>query len=239
MASGPDWWQARNVIDANSSADDYAPVILGQLKWFATNAYDECEANLPAGAGTNLDALVGSLSNTDNWAVANVGQLKNMARPFYDRLIEEGVCTNYPWTAAVTDDVDNAVANIGQLKSMFNFTLTVDTDADGLADWWEMHWFSSLTNQTAAHTGNSNFIRRYTVPKRDWLADELRQRTDRERTRAELITQGRTNEAARLPVYVIRPKPQWLVSAELADEPVKDPVKDPVETPKEIEVEKP
>ena len=56
-----------------------------------------------------------------------------MAKPFYDRLIEVGMATNYPWTAATGDDSDFGAANLGQLKNVFDFDLT-DSDDDGLPD---------------------------------------------------------------------------------------------------------
>jgi hypothetical protein len=144
--SSPQWWTARNVLDTNAPAD-YAPVLLGQLKWAATNAFDELKEHLSGGMGTNTLVFDASLSATDNWQVANVGQLKQVAQPYWDRLIAEGYTNSPPWTTNATgDDVDWALANIGQLKNLFNFDVATDSNTNGLPDWWEIHWFGSITN---------------------------------------------------------------------------------------------
>ena len=124
----PSWWTSRSVINTNAaSTNDFAAANAGQLKWFATNAYDELEDNLPGGAGTNLANLIATFTLTNNYYAINQGQLKNVAKPFYDRLIDEGCCTNYPWTTNTTaDDKDFACANIGQLKKVFSFDITGD-----------------------------------------------------------------------------------------------------------------
>jgi hypothetical protein len=121
----------------NSAPSDYAPLVQGQLKWMATNACLELESGLPGGAGTNTQAIVAAFQNTNNWLAVNVGQLKAVAKPFHDRLIEQGFATNYPWTSTTADDVDYAVANIGQVKALFAFDVTLDSDEDGLPDAWE------------------------------------------------------------------------------------------------------
>lgn len=89
----------------------------------ATNAYDELEEGLPGGAGTNLAAIVAGFSATNNAHAANAGQLKWLAAQFYGRLIEVDYTNAYPWTAATTDDVDQATANIGQMKYLFSFNI--------------------------------------------------------------------------------------------------------------------
>ncbi|MBA4388962.1 MAG: hypothetical protein C0404_13355 [Verrucomicrobia bacterium] len=124
---------------------------MGQLKWMATNAAAELEAGLPGGAGTGVWAVVQDFSATNNWLTVNVGQLKQVAAPFYDRLIAVGFTNDYPWTSnTTTDDVDYAIANIGQLKELFGFDATTDADADTLPDWWEIKYFGSIAAQNAA-----------------------------------------------------------------------------------------
>lgn len=137
-AQAPSWWSARGVL-TNSAAADYAPLTLGQLKWMATNAYVELNTSLSGlgGAGTNVQSLVFGFAATNNAQVANVGQLKQVAVAYYDRLIAVGYATNYPWSGSTTDDVDRAVANLGQLKNLFSFDIGTDADGDGLANWRE------------------------------------------------------------------------------------------------------
>jgi hypothetical protein len=139
------------VLETNVAPADYAPLVLGQLKWMATNAYLELDARLPGGAGSAVSNLVRSFENTNNWLTVNVGQLKAVAQPFYDRLIEAGYTENYAWTAATNDDRDYAIATIGQLKFVFDFDAS-DRDADGLPDDWETERFGNLSQ-----TGGGDF----------------------------------------------------------------------------------
>ena len=153
----PAWWSERGVIDSSSAPSEYSPVVLGQLKWMATNAYAEIEENLPNGAGDDLRNLIWGFSISNNYYVANVGQLKYVGSNVYVRLITEGYTNGYPWTqATATDDVDQAIVNLGQLKFVFDFALTNDTDTDSLFDWWEEHYFGSLTNQAGSDDYDSD-----------------------------------------------------------------------------------
>ena len=147
-SAAPAWWVARHVTDTNAPVADFSPLIVGQLKWMATNAADELELRLPGGAGASVLDLIRNFSGTDNYVTVNLGQLKRVAAPFYDRLITEGYTTVYPWSGADTTN-DYALANLGQLKHLFSFDLTGDQDADGLPDWWEIRYFNSITNEGA------------------------------------------------------------------------------------------
>ena len=164
FSSPPAWWTSRGVLSTGSVVStDYAALNLGQLKWMATNACDELQANLPpigSGAGSTVQVLVAGFSISNNYVTANVGQLKAVARPTYDRLIAEGFTNDYPWTeGTTTDDVDYAIANLGQLKHVFDFSLTNSADGDSIPDWWEIHWFGdtaqSGTNDSDADTLNN------------------------------------------------------------------------------------
>ncbi len=144
-AAGPQWWIDRGVIDSSATPNNYGPVNLGQLKAMATAAYDEMEQDLPGGAGADVTTLVKSWyqleldgsfhlvggkrvpltgPTTDNFAAANLGQMKAVAKPFYDQLMAIGYSDQYPWNGSDADAPDNfALANIGQLKNVFNFDL--------------------------------------------------------------------------------------------------------------------
>jgi Bacterial TSP3 repeat len=84
-----------------------------------------------------------------------IGQLKAIAHPFYYHLNETNSTwlaaertangTNhpnsiYPWTAAIEDDANKAIATTGQLKAVFSLRFgmlpptTLDTDGDGLTN---------------------------------------------------------------------------------------------------------
>jgi len=45
FAQSPAWWHARGAVDTNLTVHDYAPLNIGQLKWFASKARDEMCAN--------------------------------------------------------------------------------------------------------------------------------------------------------------------------------------------------
>ncbi len=123
-ANYPQWWIDRGVVVSGVVTNDYGPVNQGQLKWIATKGYEELQANLPGGAGSNLTVLIQSFSLTNaNYAPVNIGQLKNVAKPFYDRLIEVGYTNAYPWPESSTNRNDYAMANIGQVKYLFSFDL--------------------------------------------------------------------------------------------------------------------
>ncbi len=103
----PDWWIMRGVVNTNATAtNDWVVANIGQVKHLASMAWDELNA-LPGGAGftlsfTNTDGYAavntGQLkelatnfyarllmpypwigaTNVNDWAIANVGQVKNL-----------------------------------------------------------------------------------------------------------------------------------------------------------------
>ena len=136
-ASEPAWWGDRGVIDRNRPSQDFAAANQGQAKHFAFQAYLEMEESLPGGAGLAISSLVNGFTGQGNYAPVNLGQLKALAQPFYDRLIAVGAATNYPWAGSMQQSADFALANIGQMKNLFNFDPGWDTDEDGMPDAWE------------------------------------------------------------------------------------------------------
>ncbi|MFZ4394269.1 MAG: phospholipase effector Tle1 domain-containing protein [Kiritimatiellia bacterium] len=125
LAAPPAWWTTRGVLATNAaSTNDYAVANLGQLKWFATNALTEFDAQLSTegGAGAPLRSRVASLcaATGSDYRAINLGMLKNTAAPFYDRL-----GSNYPWSGFSTNDY--AVANLGQLKWAFDLNVLNST----------------------------------------------------------------------------------------------------------------
>ena len=149
LAMYPQWWSDSGVISHDSLVtNDFAAVNQGQVKWIALNAYEHMQANLTEGAGADVSNLVYSFSTTNNYFPVNQGQLKHIATIVYDRLIDAGYATDYPWTNSPTAN-DYALANIGQVKALFDFNLdNSDTDGDGLRDMWELTYFGGLTETT-------------------------------------------------------------------------------------------
>ena len=134
------WWVDRNVL-TGGTVNDYAAVNQGQLKWIATNAYDEMQAYLPWSGDMTLPALVAGFSNSNNWCGVNVGQAKYVGSFFWNRLMECAYTNAYPWGEGSNDW---AAVNIGQIKQLFNFSISDDTDENGLRDWWERRFFGDV-----------------------------------------------------------------------------------------------
>jgi alpha-tubulin suppressor-like RCC1 family protein/chitodextrinase len=93
---------------------------------------------------------------SDDYQAMNVGQLKHVAKPFYDRLAAVGYSGPplvagqlYPWGPS-TDDY--MVANIGQVKHIFSFDirsflfLKMDSDGDGLINSIELDLGTNPSN---------------------------------------------------------------------------------------------
>jgi len=164
----PAWWFGRSVIvplnptdstpnwpGSYPTSDDYAVINQGQLKNFATQAYNELQAHAPSWVwSTSQGAALSNLitnwnpANGDAYAVVNLGQLKTVAQPFYDVLIQIGYTNAYPWTGVGADDY--SVANIGQAKNLFSFDVGLDSDNNGLPDWWEMKYFGQTGNGSSS-----------------------------------------------------------------------------------------
>jgi hypothetical protein len=162
LAQNPAWWTRRNVLDDSAGTNDFAPAVQGQLKWIASMACEELQTNLWDGAGSNVQQMVDGFPNSNNLAPLNIGQLKNTAKPFYDRLFELGltndyptdVTNRYPWTSTPADDDDYAPVTVGQLKYVFSFDL--DVDGDGMANWWEDGYGLDSTTNDASEDADSD-----------------------------------------------------------------------------------
>lgn len=59
-ATPPSWWTGRGVLLPGAPANDYAVANLGELRQMALLTYQEMQASLPGGPGSNLGALVNS-----------------------------------------------------------------------------------------------------------------------------------------------------------------------------------
>lgn len=157
LASAPGWWSERDVLTVGAP-NDYGMLNQGQLKQLATQAAAEMDEKLPGGAGVEISSLIaawrqppliGTIRN--DYAPVVHGQLKTVAKLFYDRLISESYTGGplvpgkiYPWTPTRLDDANFSIANIGQAKRIFSFDLsaytlsltdpTADGDHDGLTN---------------------------------------------------------------------------------------------------------
>jgi hypothetical protein len=162
----PNWWTSQGVVNNSSvSPDNFVAVNQGQLKNIALAAFKEFESRLPGGAGfdvtqvidrfTQVDIVSGQRvpktgTQTEDFAVVTLGQLKSIARPFYTRLEAVGLGNVFPWPAAGLSD-DFAIANQGQLKRLFSFYVT-DSDGDGIFDAWEQYYRLDANDPADAST---------------------------------------------------------------------------------------
>ncbi len=119
----PNWW---NTLKEPSQPvlDNHAAASAGQLKNFAHTAMLNMDG-YGYGAGDAIHGMVEAWLNdaaANNYTVVNAGQLKNVAKLFYDRLAElgMGLPEAYPWTDS---EDNNAAVNVGQLKNVFSFEL--------------------------------------------------------------------------------------------------------------------
>lgn len=170
FATPPTWWseEGTRIVEEDGEENNYSPANLGQLKHVAKQAMEHLDANLPGGSGTSVHGLVtGWASGTTpeeiaaNYAPLNIGQLKAVAKPFYDRLLEFGYNTkanlivrgypanwafDYPWDPQTPVSENYAPANLGQLKMVFSFNL--GAPAGELPAWWIAHFLPGQTGVT-------------------------------------------------------------------------------------------
>jgi hypothetical protein len=107
----PGWWTdtVNGTAIISGNANNFAPLTIGQLKFAAIQARAYLDAQLApiGGAGPDVDAVVNSFELTDpndpelNHHLANLGQLKYVAKPFYDRLMALG----YNTTASISNRI--------------------------------------------------------------------------------------------------------------------------------------
>ncbi|HAV14435.1 MAG TPA: hypothetical protein DCX06_13230 [Opitutae bacterium] len=166
----PEWWTDYSLTDG-STRQDNAIATLGQAKHAAQKGYLYLEAELApvGGAGVEVFNLYSAYclvapenAQNDSYALT-IGQLKYLAKPFYDRLNSADVGWDttsmnsasidiYPWTVDQVDDEDLSPATVGQLKFVFSFDLSgwappggvIDSDGDGIPDNWEMLYYGNL-----------------------------------------------------------------------------------------------
>ncbi len=164
----PEWWKDRGITEeqaGDSAVNNSVPVTLGQLKWVATQTHKELSALLPQGLSFECHSLFADAKapyeegyqdwSKGNYKVATLGQVKHVAKAFYDELnqISEAwvreqlgslghdlnTLGQYPWTDTLDDDSNRSIANLGQLKSIFAFDVRADNEEtpDGLPDLFE------------------------------------------------------------------------------------------------------
>lgn len=137
-ADPPQWWTDQGVLNSEEPAEDAAAANQGQLMHVASRAATDFQDKIPGLVSAEIDSLISDFNDPgiyqpgNSFAAVNLGQLKYIAKPFYDVLDNNGLQAAwpagmssgpYPWTAETGDDEDDALANIGQLKYVFSFDL--------------------------------------------------------------------------------------------------------------------
>jgi len=176
----PGWWTddvaETRIIDAQAQTNPYAPVTLGQLKHVAAMARKHMDVELAAegGAGTTIDSMVNGFDTqtSANLTPVNLGQLKAVAKPFYDRLMEVQYDTtfnlvsrgypsewehDYPWDPQTPVSENYHPANQGQLKMVFSFDLSMAWDSENpLPEWWQLiHFGQTGVDPSGDASGNT------------------------------------------------------------------------------------
>lgn len=166
-ASGPSWWYREDlgaVIDHDRAVENKAVANIGQAKWVALRAVEEFERVCPIqggrvraklfGDGQNVGVFSPEPPSTDEERARQcepllIGQLKNIALPFYDEFqlapdwLQQTYSINgtlasvtggYPWQATPEPGSNRQVANLGQLKALFSLDFQRDLDNNGFYD---------------------------------------------------------------------------------------------------------
>jgi hypothetical protein len=187
QADSPAWWTEYGAT-SDTPADDFAVLNQGQLKNLAIAAYKNLGDRLPGGAEDYLHDHVAAFYDlatdspkvdpehpADDYSAANLGQLKALALPFYNCLVDAGYIyqdatsgnwiypwldgdfrehtEKYPWerSSASGATANYAAANIGQAKFLFSFDpgaidLNSDPGGNGIPDWWERRFFGGTVD---------------------------------------------------------------------------------------------
>ncbi len=135
----PAWWETYQVISPSAIPNDFAAATQGQLKWIASRAAALFQDEFPGGPTPAVTQLLATFTLKNNTSPVTLGQLKNTAEPFWNFLRLHRLAETPPWADGIPNDF--ALANIGQVKYLFSFdleSLQVDSDADGMPDWWEI-----------------------------------------------------------------------------------------------------
>lgn len=167
----PEWWEDYAATNSNTASNN-SPAVLGQVKWMTRCAWTELDSVLPGGAGFALSSVVPPVPGSPDqaWydaqkAVANLGQLKNVAEPFYRRLqvaapgwVAEEFDRNgleswpfsVPWDPSTPVAQNYSPAVLGQLKMLFSLRFDEDSDTDTIPDLVEFFMYGSKSGNGTA-----------------------------------------------------------------------------------------
>jgi len=162
--SYPSWWLEYSIINFQTeNLQNQSSINQGQAKFFTQQAIQYLDDRLSkiGGAGFTLTESLDTSKQAAHYSPLNLGQLKNLTAPFYQRFeeigfsplspgwpttlhlvdpVEQDLSPNYPWLSDTgTQNLNHA--KIGEVKHLFSWNLdlwlAVDSEPDGLPDYWE------------------------------------------------------------------------------------------------------
>ena len=148
---GSPGWRILNII-RQWVVVDYTPADgsgTGKILRRVMNGNVPAEPEQYSITGTGPRQIAPTASTAKDFTAINLGQMKAVAAPFYDRLAQVYYPFPYPkpWATDGGTANDFATTNLGQLKRVFSFDLDADSDGDGLTDLQELTWTKNHPNQ--------------------------------------------------------------------------------------------
>jgi subtilisin family serine protease len=163
MAAG-----ARAAVIYNNVSGNFSGTLGGTKNWIPAISLSQAD-----GLSVKTNSLATVVNNTDPSQIYQYLDGTSMATPHVSGAVAFAAM-NFP-SETVTQRVQRVLANVDVIPGLIgkvrtggrlNLQRMVDTDANGLPDWWELQYFGHLTgsdpNADADHDGMSNLA--------EWLA---------------------------------------------------------------------
>ena len=163
MAAG-----ARAAVIYNNVSGNFSGTLGGTKNWIPAISLSQTD-----GLSVKTNSLATVVNNTDPSQIYQYLDGTSMATPHVSGAVAFAAM-NFP-SETVTQRVQRVLANVDVIPGLtgkvrtggrLNLQRMVDTDANGLPDWWELQYFGHLTgsdpNADADHDGMSNLA--------EWLA---------------------------------------------------------------------
>ena len=163
MAAG-----ARAAVIYNNVSGNFSGTLGGTKNWIPAISLSQAD-----GLSVKTNSLATVVNNTDPSQIYQYLDGTSMATPHVSGAVAFAAM-NFP-SETVTQRIQRVLANVDVIPGLtgkvrtggrLNLQRMVDTDANGLPDWWELQYFGHLTgsdpNADADHDGMSNLA--------EWLA---------------------------------------------------------------------
>ena len=163
MAAG-----ARAAVIYNNVSGNFSGTLGGTKNWIPAISLSQTD-----GLSVKTNSLATVVNNTDPSQIYQYLDGTSMATPHVSGAVAFAAM-NFP-SETVTQRIQRVLANVGVIPGLtgkvrtggrLNLQRMMDTDANGLPDWWELQYFGHLTgsdpNADADHDGMSNLA--------EWLA---------------------------------------------------------------------